>query len=120
MLKADDDTYVVVTNLLARLRHLDPGQPSMLGHLQTAQGATYHRCRVPAVGGVVTGVCVCSGGPGYVMTRAAFSRLVTEGLLPGGRQLCARELPHPRGQVGYRVNTLSHYFSQYPGGEGLP
>ena len=51
MLKADDDTYVVVTNLMARLRHLDPGQPSMLGHLQTAQGATYLRCGVVALGG---------------------------------------------------------------------
>ena len=86
VVKADDDTYVVVANLLARLRHLDPGQPSMLGHLQTKQGATYHRCRVPALGGVVTGVCVFSGGSGYVMTRTTFSRLVTEGLLPGGRQ----------------------------------
>ena len=51
MLKADDDTYVVVANLLARLRHLDPGQPSMLGHLQTAQGATYLRCGVVSLGG---------------------------------------------------------------------
>ena len=33
------------------------------------------------------------------MTRAAFSLLVTEGLVPGGRQLCAGDLPHPRGQV---------------------
>ena len=45
MLKAYDDTYVVVANLLARLWHLDPGQPSMLGYLQTKQGATGAGCQ---------------------------------------------------------------------------
>lgn len=58
--KADDDTYTIVENLRALLRHHSPDDPFMLGY----------RWNVLCPGGFF------SGGAGYLLSREALRRLV--------------------------------------------
>ena len=74
LLKADDDTFVIVDNLLALLSIRSPLEEFLLGHEQTDQGVTY-----------------LSGGSGYVISKAAFERIV-----PAFQYQCY--LPHASGQ----------------------
>ncbi|XP_071552788.1 glycoprotein-N-acetylgalactosamine 3-beta-galactosyltransferase 1-like isoform X3 [Panulirus ornatus] len=65
VVKADDDTFLVVENLQAAVRTLDPNQPQATGvHLHTWEtGSTY-----------------LNGGAGYVLSRGAVTKLVEDGL----------------------------------------
>ncbi|XP_045612202.2 glycoprotein-N-acetylgalactosamine 3-beta-galactosyltransferase 1 [Procambarus clarkii] len=65
VVKADDDTFLVVEHLQAALSALDPDQPLASGvHLRTWE----------------TGKTYLNGGAGYVLSRGAVTRLVEEGL----------------------------------------
>ncbi|KAK3892009.1 hypothetical protein Pcinc_004134 [Petrolisthes cinctipes] len=65
VVKADDDTFLLVENLQAAVRGLDPLQPQATGvHLRTwDRGSTY-----------------LNGGAGYVLSRGAVIKLVESGL----------------------------------------
>ncbi|XP_053652943.2 LOW QUALITY PROTEIN: glycoprotein-N-acetylgalactosamine 3-beta-galactosyltransferase 1-like [Cherax quadricarinatus] len=72
-LKADDDTYVIVENLRFFLRNLDPGEPIYYGvkfRKHVKQG-------------------YMSGGGGYVLSREAVRRFVTEALKLQDQSKCA-------------------------------
>jgi len=75
LLKADDDTYVIVDNLINLLSQMDPKEEFMIGHKQHDQGVSY-----------------LSGGSGYVISRSAFSRIVKDGFKEDGPNHCV--LPH--------------------------
>ena len=79
LIKADDDTFMVLDNLRYLLSGLEPGKEFVLGHLQHDRGVSY-----------------LSGGSGYVISRPAVRHLVEAGLDPQGDYLC--RLPHPVGQ----------------------
>lgn len=76
LVKADDDTYIIVDNLKHRLQSLDPNEKLILGHYQRSQNASY-----------------MSGGSGYVISSAGVKSIVEEGLPDKGHQPC--HLPHP-------------------------
>nr|CAX74232.1 Glycoprotein-N-acetylgalactosamine 3-beta-galactosyltransferase 1 [Schistosoma japonicum] len=63
-LKADDDTYVIMENLLDALQHYSPDMPFMLGH------------RFPVF--VQNGYF--SGGAGYVLSREALKNIVEKSI----------------------------------------
>ena len=46
LVKADDDTFLVVENLQRLLVGRDSGQPLLLGHKQSDQGVTSQHCIV--------------------------------------------------------------------------
>lgn len=77
LIKADDDTFLIVENLKYLLSQLSPSEPLILGHQQEDIGVAY-----------------LSGGPGYVLSHAAVRDIVEVGF--GGDQPC--RLPHPVGQ----------------------
>eukprot|EP00092_Neocalanus_flemingeri_P085955 GFUD01108234.1.p1 GENE.GFUD01108234.1~~GFUD01108234.1.p1 ORF type:complete len:323 (+),score=98.26 GFUD01108234.1:167-1135(+) len=77
LIKADDDTFLIVDNLKHLLSELSPSDPLILGHHQEDRGVAY-----------------LSGGPGYVLSHAAVREIVEVGL--GGDLPC--HLPHPVGQ----------------------
>ena len=79
VIKADDDTFMVLDNLRYLLSGLQPGKEFVLGHLQHDRGVSY-----------------LSGGSGYVISKSALRHLVEAGLDPQGDNLCS--LPHPVGQ----------------------
>ena len=79
LIKADDDTFMVLDNLRYLLSGLEPGKEFVLGHLQHDRGVSY-----------------LSGGSGYVISQPAVRHLVEAGLDPRGDHLC--RLPHPFGQ----------------------
>ena len=78
LLKADDDTYVVVDNLRNLISRMDPSEEFIFGHKQNDQGVSY-----------------LSGGSGYVMSSSAFNHIVTDGFRKDGPQQCI--LPHAEG-----------------------
>ncbi|KAH8870527.1 Glycoprotein-N-acetylgalactosamine 3-beta-galactosyltransferase 1 [Schistosoma japonicum] len=63
-LKADDDTYVIMENLLDALQHYSPDMPFMLGH------------RFPTI--VQNGFF--SGGAGYILSREALKNIVEKSI----------------------------------------
>ncbi|KAA3673117.1 glycoprotein-N-acetylgalactosamine 3-beta-galactosyltransferase [Paragonimus westermani] len=71
-LKTDDDTYIVIENLLAVLQSYSPEDRFMLGH----------RFPSKTQGGYL------SGGAGYVLSRATLKRLVEEAI--DKNQYCPR------------------------------
>ena len=77
LIKADDDTFLIVDNLKHLLSQLSPNEPLILGHHQEDRGVEY-----------------LSGGPGYVLSHAAVKKIVEVGLT--GDRPC--HLPHPVGQ----------------------
>ena len=78
LLKADDDTFIVVDNLRHLLSHQEK-EEFVLGHVQKDRGVIYP-----------------SGGSGYVISKPALHRMVQEGLDPNGKFRC--RLPHEVGQ----------------------
>ena len=79
LLKADDDTFIVMDNLRHLLSHQQVEEEFVLGHLQRDRGVSYP-----------------SGGSGYVISKPALHRIVREGLDPQRKYLC--RLPHPVGR----------------------
>jgi len=77
LIKADDDTFLIVDNLKHLLSSMSSKEPFILGHHQEDDGVEY-----------------MSGGSGYVLSHAAVQEVVEEGL--GGDQPC--HLPHPVGK----------------------
>ena len=77
LIKADDDTFLIVENLRHLLHEMSPDDPLILGHHQEDRGVAY-----------------MSGGSGYVLSHAAVRDIVEVGLK--GDQPCY--LPHPVGQ----------------------
>ena len=77
LVKADDDTFIIVDNLKQLLKTKSSEEPLILGHYQEDRGVGY-----------------MSGGSGYVLSQAAVRDFVETGL--GGDQPC--HLPHPVGQ----------------------
>lgn len=80
LLKADDDTYVVVENLKKILHQFDPRDLLYMGHQQEDQAVTY-----------------MSGGSGYVLSAGAVERIVLTGLAEGP-PAAPCHLPHATGQ----------------------
>ena len=78
LIKADDDSYIVVGNLLKLLSQMDPKNKFIIGHKQQDQGVSY-----------------LSGGSGYVMSSSAFYQIVQDGFKTDGPQKCI--LPHAEG-----------------------
>ena len=80
LLKADDDTFIVMDNLKSLLRSKSRKDAFILGHNQIVDGVSY-----------------LSGGSGYVMSRRAVRQIVQRGFTRGqhGDILC--ELPHAHG-----------------------
>ena len=79
LIKADDDTFLIVDNLKHLLSPLSPSDPLILGHHQEDEDNV---------------VAYLSGGPGYVLSHAAVRDIVEVGL--GGDLPC--HLPYPVGQ----------------------
>ena len=77
MIKADDDTFLIVDNLKHLLSQLSPSEPLILGHHLEDRGVEY-----------------LSGGAGYVLSHAAVKEIVEVGL--SGDNPC--HLPHPVGR----------------------
>ena len=77
LVKADDDTYIIIENLRYMLKNLSQQKELLLGHMQEDRGVKYP-----------------SGGAGYVLSHDAVGKIVEEGLQ--GEQPCF--LPHPVGQ----------------------
>ena len=84
LLKADDDTFIVMNNLISLLQSKQEDD-FILGHNQKVDGVSYH-----------------SGGSGYVMTHGAVKTIVEQGFSEvNGNTLC--DLPHQHG------DEVSHY-----------
>jgi len=76
LLKADDDTYVVMENLKHALNMLNASEKVLFGHRQESDGMVY-----------------MSGGSGYVLSAAGVKDIVENGL--SGEAPCT--FPHPYG-----------------------
>lgn len=90
VVKADDDTFLLVENLQAAVRGLDPALPSATGvHLRTWEtGSTY-----------------LNGGAGYVLSRGAVNKLVESGLQ---RHQCEDNLNLGTGEDVNMANCLTY------------
>ncbi|XP_023339197.1 glycoprotein-N-acetylgalactosamine 3-beta-galactosyltransferase 1 isoform X2 [Eurytemora carolleeae] len=71
LVKADDDTYLIIENLKHKLSSINPREKMILGHYQQDQNISY-----------------MSGGSGYVISAAGVQSMVEQGL--AGQKPCLK------------------------------